>query len=130
MYFNSFLIKAILRKVQINLRKSKLNESNVICYLPEAERGFALPSIKQRRDALLIKQAYRCLNDPGHLGKIFRTRLLDLKSVTGHTTLLSFSLDFLMLIWTFLKMAFIKNELKYTGILVKIIQFLSINAPT
>jgi hypothetical protein len=45
-------------------------------------------------------------------------------------TLLSFSLDFLMLIWTFLKMAFIKNELKYTGILVKIIQLLSINAPT
>mgnify|MGYP001148364929 CR=1 FL=1 len=28
-YFNSFLIKAILRKVQINIRKSKLNESNV-----------------------------------------------------------------------------------------------------
>ena len=48
----------------------------------------------------------------------------------NHTTLLSFSLDFLMLIWTFLKMAFIKNELKYTDILVKIIQFLSINAPT
>ena len=45
-------------------------------------------------------------------------------------TLLSFSLDFLMLIWTFLKMAFIKNELKNTDILVKIIQFLSINAPT
>ena len=42
-------------------------------------------SIKQRRDALLIKQAYRCLNDPGHLGKIFRTRLMDLKVVTGHT---------------------------------------------
>ena len=32
------------------------------------------------------------------------------------STLLSFSLDFLMLIWTFLKMAFIKNELKYTDI--------------
>ena len=30
MYFNSFLIKAILRKVQINIRKSKLNESNVL----------------------------------------------------------------------------------------------------
>jgi hypothetical protein len=29
-YFNSFLIKAILRKVQINIRKSKLNESNVL----------------------------------------------------------------------------------------------------
>ena len=29
-YFNSFLIKAILRKVQINIRKSKLNESNVV----------------------------------------------------------------------------------------------------
>ena len=29
-YFNSFLIKAILRKVQINIRKSKLNESNVM----------------------------------------------------------------------------------------------------
>jgi hypothetical protein len=28
-YFNTFLIKAILRKVQINIRKSKLNESNV-----------------------------------------------------------------------------------------------------
>ena len=59
--------------------------SSHICYLPEADRGFALPSIKQRRNALLVKQAYRCLNDPGHLGKIFRTRLLDLKLAIGHT---------------------------------------------
>ena len=45
-------------------------------------------------------------------------------------TLLSFSLDFLMLIWTFLKMAFIENELKNVDILVRIVQFLSMNAPT
>jgi hypothetical protein len=45
-------------------------------------------------------------------------------------TLLSFSLDFIMLIWTFLKMAFIKYEMKSIDILVRIIQFLSINAPT
>ena len=32
-----------------------------------------------------------------------------------------------MLIWTFLKMAFIENELKNIDILVRIVQFLSIN---
>ena len=29
MFFHAFSIKAILRKVQINIRKSKLNESHV-----------------------------------------------------------------------------------------------------
>jgi hypothetical protein len=76
------------RRIAGQLKKTlKLarSTSSHICYLPEADRGFALPSIKQRRDALLVKQAYRCLNDPGHLGKIFRTRLLDLKLAIGHT---------------------------------------------
>jgi hypothetical protein len=74
-------IAGLFKKTLILARST----SSHICYLPEAERGFALPSIKQRRDALLIKQAYRCLNDPGHLRKIFRTRLLDLTLATGHT---------------------------------------------
>ena len=86
--FTDAELNAIDRRIAGQFKKTlKLarSTSSHICYLPEAERGFALPSIKQRRDALLIKQAYRCLNDPGHLGKIFRTRLLDLKAVTGHT---------------------------------------------
>jgi hypothetical protein len=74
----------IVGQFKKTLRLARSTSSH-ICYLPEAERGFGLPSIKQRRDALLIKQAYRCLNDPGHLGKIFRTRLLDLKLATGYT---------------------------------------------
>ena len=86
--FTDAELNAIDRRIAGQFKKTlKLarSTSSHICYLPEAERGFALPSIKQRRDALLIKQAYRCLNDPGHLGKIFRTRLIDLKAVTGHT---------------------------------------------
>ena len=45
MFFNSFLIKAILRKVQINIRKSKLNESNVF---PPGPLGW--PAAKGRGD--------------------------------------------------------------------------------
>jgi hypothetical protein len=35
-----------------------------------------------------------------------------------------------MLIWAFLQMAFIENAFKNIDILMRIIQFLSINAPT
>ena len=47
-YFNSFLIKAILRKVQINIRKSKLNESNV----PHAPIMSCPPSLIMEDDSL------------------------------------------------------------------------------
>ena len=71
--FTDAELNAIDRRIAGQFKRTlKLarSTSSHICYLPEAERGFALPSIKQRRDALLIKQAYRCLNDPGHMGKI------------------------------------------------------------
>ena len=87
--FTDAELDAIDRRIAGQFKKTlKLarSTSSHICYLPEADRGFALPSLKQRRrDALLVKQAYRCLNDPGHLGKLFRTRLLDLKLAIGHT---------------------------------------------
>jgi hypothetical protein len=86
--FTDAELDAIDRRIAGQFKKAlkvARSTSSHSCYLPEADRGFALPSIKLRRNVLLIKQAYRCLNDPGHLGKIFRTRLLDLKLVTGHT---------------------------------------------
>jgi hypothetical protein len=60
-----------------------ISTSAHILYLPEEERGFALPSIQQRRDELLLKQGYRGLNDPGPLGKVFRSRLSDYRDITG-----------------------------------------------
>ena len=78
------LDRRIAGQFKRTLRLARSTSSHIL-YLPESQRGFALPSIKQRRDALLIRQAYRLLNDPGQLGKVFRTRLIDFKLVTGDT---------------------------------------------
>ena len=79
------LDRRIAAQFKRTLKMARSSSSHIL-YLPESEKGFALPSIKQRRDALLVRQAYRLLNDPGHLGKVFRTRLNDYKLVTGDTS--------------------------------------------
>ena len=79
------LDRRIAAQFKRTLKMARSSSSHIL-YLPESEKGFALPSIKQRRDALLLRQAYRLLNDPGHLGKVFRTRLNDYKLVTGDTS--------------------------------------------
>jgi len=56
-----------------------------IFYLPETARGFNLPSIRQQRDALLLRQGYRALNDTGTLGAVFRARLQDYRDAVGET---------------------------------------------
>jgi hypothetical protein len=65
--FTNAELDAIDRRIAGQFKKTlKLarSTSSHIRYLPETDRSFALPSIKQRRDALLIKQAYRCLKRP------------------------------------------------------------------
>ena len=78
------LDRRIALQFKRTLRMSKSTSSHIL-YLPEEERGFALPSLRQRRDELLLKQAYRGLNDPGILGRVFRSRLSDFRDATGHT---------------------------------------------
>ena len=78
------LDRRIALQFKRTLRMSKSTSSHIL-YLPEEERGFALPSLRQRRDELLLKQAYRGLNDPGILGRVFRSRLSDFRDATGRT---------------------------------------------
>jgi hypothetical protein len=78
------LDRRIALQFKTTLRMSRSTSSHIL-YMPEEERGFALPSLRQRRDELLLKQAYRGLNDPGILGRVFRSRLSDFRDASGHT---------------------------------------------
>jgi hypothetical protein len=48
------LDRRIAGQFKRTLRLARSTSSHIL-YLPESQRGFALPSIKQRRDALLIR---------------------------------------------------------------------------
>jgi hypothetical protein len=52
------LDRRIAGQFKRTLRLARSRSSHIL-YLPESQRGFVLPSTKQRRDALLIRQAYR-----------------------------------------------------------------------
>jgi hypothetical protein len=56
--------KRIASQFKRTLRMASSTSTHIL-YLPEEERGFNLPSIRQQRDALLLRQGYRALNDMG-----------------------------------------------------------------
>jgi hypothetical protein len=72
-------LDALDRRIALQFKRTlhmPKSTSSHILYMLEEERGFELPSLRQRRNELLLKQAYRGLKDPGLLGKVLRSPIL------------------------------------------------------
>jgi hypothetical protein len=76
--------RRIANQFKRTLRMASSTSAHIF-YLPETARGFNLPSIRQQRDALLLRQGYRALNDKGTLGAVFHARLQDYRDAVGET---------------------------------------------